>query len=52
LTPQQEKALAAWIGASTATSNPIQHDFIPEMAEHLIKHQVGDDQPIPQLGSS
>ena len=52
LTPQEEKALAAWIGASTATGNPIQHDFIREMAEHLIKHRVGDNQPIPQLGSS
>jgi len=52
LTPQQEKALATWIGASTATGNPIQHDFIWEMAEHLIKHRFGDDQPIPQLGSS
>jgi len=52
LTLQQEKALATWIGASTATGNPIQHDFIREMAEHLIKHRVGDNQPIPQLGSS
>jgi hypothetical protein len=52
LTPQEEKALAAWISASTGVGNPVQHDFIREMAEHLIKHRVGDDQLVPQLGSS
>ena len=51
LTPQ-EKAVAAWISASTAVGNPVQHEFIHEMAEHLIKHRVGDDQIVPQLGSS
>lgn len=52
LTPQEEKALAAWISASTRSGNPVQHDFIREMAEHLIKQRVGDDQIVPQLGSS
>jgi len=52
LTPQEEKALAAWISASAAVGNPVQHDFIREMAEHLIKQCIGDDEIIPQLGDS
>ena len=52
LTPQEEKALAAWISASAAVGNPVQHDFICEMAEHLIKQRIGDDEIIPQLSDS
>ena len=37
---------------STMAGNPVQHDFIHKMAEHLMKHYVGDDQLVPQLGSS
>jgi len=51
LTPQEEKALASWISTSTATGNPVQHDFICEMAEKLIKQHLPDE-IIPQLGSS
>ena len=51
MTPQEEKALAAWISTSTATGNPIQHDFIREMAENLIKLRMPDT-IIPQFGSS
>src|SRR5271170_3244673 len=39
LTPQEEKALAFWISTATAAGHPIQHDFIREMAEELIKHR-------------
>ena len=49
LTPQEEKALAEWI---SAVGNPIQHHFICEMAEQLIKQRVQDNQIVPQLGSS
>ena len=51
LTPQEEKAMASWISASTATGNPVQHDFICEMAEKLIQHCIPNE-IVPQLGSS
>ena len=44
--------MAGWISASTKVGNSVQHEFIREMAEHLIKHRVEDDQIVPQLGSS
>ena len=52
LTPQEEKALAMWISTATAVGNPIQHDFIREMAEELIKQRATDDQPVMRIGSS
>jgi hypothetical protein len=51
LTPQEESALAAWISISTATGNPVQHDFIREMAEKLLKYRLSHE-IVPQLGSS
>ena len=33
LTRQEEKALANWIGMSSATGNPVRHPFMLEMAE-------------------
>ena len=51
LTPQEEKALASWISTSTASGNPVQHDFIREMAEKLIKQRLPNE-IVPQLGSS
>ena len=52
LTPQEEKALAAWVSASTVVGHLVQYDFIREMAEHLIKQCIGDDEIIPQLIAS
>ena len=52
LTPQEEKALAAWISASAAVGNPVQHDFIREMVEHLIRQRIRDDEIISQVGDS
>lgn len=51
LTPQEEKAMASWISSSTATGNPVHHDFIREMAEKLIQHRMPNE-IVPQLGSS
>ena len=50
LTRQEEKALAIWISTSTAVGNLVQHDFIREMAEKLIKRHVFDGQVVPQIG--
>src|SRR5277367_2784290 len=44
LTTQKEKALATWISTSTATGNPVQHEFIREMVKKLIKRRVPDGQ--------
>src|SRR5271154_1388185 len=44
LTVQEEKALATWISTSTAAGNPVQHEFIREMVEKLIKRCVLDGQ--------
>ena len=52
LTPQEENALAMWISTSTATGNPVHHEFIREMAEKLIERHLPNNQIIPQLGSS
>ena len=54
LTPQEEKALAIWISTSTATGNPVQHEFICEMAEKFIQQQHGvlNNQIYLQIGSS
>ena len=51
-TSQEEKALAAWISASTTVGNPVQHDFIGEMAQYLIKKCIDVDQITSQLGAS
>ena len=51
LTPQEKKALASWISTPTAAGNPVQHDFIREMAEKLIKQRLPNE-IVPQLGSS
>jgi Tc5 transposase DNA-binding domain len=40
LAPQEEAALATWISASASVGNPVQHEFIREMAENLIKRRV------------
>src|SRR5271170_190305 len=40
LTRQEEKALANWIGMSSATGNPVRHPFIREMAEKLREKRV------------
>ena len=50
LTRQEEKALATWISTSTAVGNPVQHDFIGEMAEKLIKRRIPDGQVVLQIG--
>jgi len=52
LTPQEEKALATWISAATASGNLVQHNFIREMAENIIKQRIADDQTVPQFGST
>lgn len=53
LTVQEENALATWISAATAAGNPVQHDFIREMVDKLIKTRIPDqDLPIPQIGST
>jgi hypothetical protein len=50
LTTQEEKALATWISTSTATGNPVQHEFIREMAEKLIKQRIPNNQFVPPIG--
>ena len=50
LTAQEEKALATWISTSTAVGNPVQHKFVHEMAEKLIKRRVPYGQIVPQIG--
>lgn len=50
LTPQEENALASWISTATSAGHPIQHDFIREMAEEVIKHRAADDQILTRLG--
>lgn len=49
---QQEKALVKWIGMSSATSNPVRHPFIHEMAEKLREtHNASTSEFTPPLGS-
>ena len=43
--------MASWIRTSTVTDNPVQHDFIHEMAEKLIQHRISNE-IVLQLGSS
>jgi hypothetical protein len=51
LTKQEEKALARWISISAATSNPVRHPFIREMAEKLREIRVAaNSEFIPPLG--
>ena len=50
LTTQEEKALTTWINTSTATGSPVQHEFIREIVEKLIKRHVPDGQIVPQIG--
>ena len=50
LTTQEEKALATWISTSMATGNPVQHEFIREMAETLIKQCIPNNQFVPPIG--
>jgi len=50
LTTQEEKALETWINTSTAAGNPVQHSFIREMAEKLIKQRAPENQVVPQIG--
>jgi hypothetical protein len=53
LTKHEETALAKWISSSAASGNPVQHDFIREMAEKLRKQRVTPDgQFIPPIGST
>jgi len=50
LTTQEEKALATWISTSMATGNPVQHEFIREMAETLIKQCIPNNQFVLSIG--
>jgi Tc5 transposase DNA-binding domain len=51
LTKHEETALAKWISSSAISGNPVQHDFICEMAEKLWKQRIAPDgQFVPPVG--
>ena len=51
LTKHEETALAQWISSSAVSGNPVQHEFIREMAGKLRKQRVAPNgQFVPPIG--